>query len=122
IGEGDPDIARRLATDAMSLTLIIELIFCLLGSFLLEPQFMMLGATSELIPLIRSYMAIWLFSAPCLMIPMVGLAALRAMGMSQGQGYLMSGAAVVNALLDPLLVFWLLGFPVLGRTGAVTPA
>lgn len=122
VGEGDPEKARRLATDAMSLTLIIALIFCLLGWFLLEPLFMMLGATSELIPLIRSYMAIWLFSAPCLMIPMVGLAALRAMGMSQVQGYLMSGAAVVNALLDPLLIFGLLGFPALGLPGAALAA
>jgi putative MATE family efflux protein len=122
IGEGDSWKARRLATDAMSLTLIISVCFCALGWYFLEPLFMALGATRELVPLIRAYMAIWFFSAPCLMIPMVGLAALRAMGMSHIQGYLMSGAAVVNALLDPLLIFGLLGFPALGLPGAALAA
>lgn len=122
IGEGDPSKARRLATDAMSLTLLIAVCMCLLVWWLLEPLFYALGATPELIPLIRSYMSVWLFSAPCLMVPMVSLAALRAMGMSHIQGYLMSGAALVNALLDPLFIFGLFGFPELGLQGAATAA
>ncbi|MFC3113935.1 MATE family efflux transporter [Cellvibrio fontiphilus] len=118
IGEGDSNKARRLATDAMSLTFIISASVCLLGWLTLEPLFLALGATPELIPLIRSYMAIWYFSAPCLMVPMVCLSALRAMGMSQVQGYLMGGAALLNVLLDPLLIFGLLGFPAMGLQGA----
>lgn len=122
IGEGDSSKARRLATDAMSLTLIISVSVCLLGWFMLEPLFLALGATPELIPLIRGYMSIWFFSAPCLMVPMVSLAALRAMGMSQVQGYLMSGAALMNALLDPIFIFGLFGFPSLGLQGAALAA
>ncbi len=118
IGEGDSHKARRLATDAMSLTFIISASVCLLGWITLEPLFLALGATPDLIPLIRSYMSIWYFSAPCLMVPMVCLSALRAMGMSQVQGYLMGGAALLNVLLDPLLIFGLLGFPALGLQGA----
>lgn len=118
IGEGNSSKARRLATDAMSLTLIISVSVCLLGWLTLEPLFLALGATPDLIPLIRAYMSIWYFSAPCLMVPMVCLSALRAMGMSQVQGYLMSGAALVNVLLDPILIFGLLGAPALGLQGA----
>lgn len=118
IGEGDSSKARRLATDAMSLTFIISASVCLLGWLTLEPLFLALGATPDLIPLIRSYMAIWYFSAPCLMVPMVCLSALRAMGMSQVQGYLMGGAALLNVLLDPILIFGLFGFPALGLQGA----
>lgn len=118
IGEGDSNKARRLATDAMSLTFLISASVCLLGWLTLEPLFLSLGATPDLIPLIRSYMSIWYFSAPCLMVPMVCLSALRAMGMSQVQGYLMGGAALLNVLLDPLLIFGLLGFPALGLQGA----
>lgn len=118
IGEGDSTKARRLATDAMSLTLLISASVCLLGWLTLEPLFLMLGAPADLIPLIRSYMSIWYFSAPCLMVPMVCLSALRAMGMSQVQGYLMGGAALVNLLLDPILIFGLLGAPALGLQGA----
>lgn len=118
IGEGDSTKARRLATDAMSLTFIISVSVCILGWITLEPLFLALGATPDLIPLIRSYMSIWYFSAPCLMVPMVCLSALRAMGMSQVQGYLMGGAALVNVLLDPILIFGLLGAPALGLQGA----
>jgi putative MATE family efflux protein len=118
IGEGDSHKARRLATDAMSLTFIISASVCLLGWLTLEPLFLALGATPDLIPLIRSYMSIWYFSAPCLMVPMVCLSALRAMGMSQVQGYLMGGAALFNVLLDPILIFGLFGFPALGLQGA----
>jgi len=118
IGEGDAQKARRLATDAMSLTFIISASVCILGWLCLEPLFLLLGATPELLPLIRSYMEIWFFSAPCLMVPMVCLSALRAMGMSQVQGYLMGGAALLNVALDPLLIFGLWGFPALGLQGA----
>lgn len=122
VGEGDSSKARRLATDAMSLTLIISVSVCVLGWLLLEPIFFSLGATPELIPLIRSYMVVWFFSAPCLMVPMVALAALRAMGMSHVQGYLMTAAAIANAFLDPLLIFGLLGLPSLGLQGAAVAA
>lgn len=122
IGEGDSLAARRLATDAMSLTLLISVSVCLLGWWFLESIFLALGATPELIPLIRGYMAIWFFSAPCLMLPMVSLAALRAMGMSQVQGWLMGGAALVNVLLDPILIFGWLGLPALGLEGAALAA
>jgi putative MATE family efflux protein len=122
IGEGDSSKARRLATDAMSLTLLVAVGVCLLGWLFLEPLFSVLGATPELMPLIRSYMAIWFFSAPCLMVPMVSLAALRAMGMSHIQGYLMSSAALLNVVLDPLLIFGLFGLPELGLKGAAIAA
>lgn len=122
IGEGDSLKARRLATDAMSLTLFISISVCLLAWIMLEPIFFALGATPELMPLIRSYMTVWFFSAPCLMVPMVSLAALRAMGMSHIQGYLMTAAAIANALLDPLLIFGFFGFPGLGLQGAAVAA
>jgi len=118
IGEGDSHKAQRLATDAMSLTLILSASVCLLGWLTLEPLFLALGATPELIPLIHDYMSIWYFSAPCLLVPMVCLSALRAMGMSQVQGYLMSAAALFNVALDPLLIFGLWGLPALGLQGA----
>lgn len=118
IGEGDAATARRLATDAISLTLLISVSMCVLGWLTIEPMFLFLGATPDLVPLIRDYMSIWYISAPCLMVPMVCLSALRALGMSQIQGYLMSAAAIFNAALDPILIFGLLGFPALELQGA----
>ncbi|MGD8175533.1 MATE family efflux transporter [Marinimicrobium sp. ARAG 43.8] len=118
IGEGDSNSARRLATDAISLTFLISATMCLLGWLFLDPLFSLLGATPDLLPLIRDYMSIWFISAPFLMVPMVCLSALRALGLSQIQGYLMGAAALFNALLDPLLIFGLWGFPALELQGA----
>jgi len=118
IGEGDTLRARRLATDAMVLTLILAVLVCLLGWWQLEPLFRLLGASELLIPHIRAYMSIWYLSAPMLMVPMVALSALRAMGMSHVQGYLMSGTAVFNMLLSPLLIFGAWKLPGMGLEGA----
>ncbi len=118
IGSGGQGEARRLATDAISLTALISVAVSALGWFTIEPLFSLLGATPELLPLVRDYMGIWYFSAPLLMVPQVSLAALRAMGMSQVQGYLMGGAAILNLLLDPLMIFGLWGFPRMELQGA----
>ena len=118
IGRGDECQARRMATDAVTLTALISISCCFIGWVTIKPLFLLLGATPELIPLINDYMAIWYFGAPLLMIPMVCLSALRAMGLSRVQGYLMGGAAIFNALLDPVLIFGLWGAPRLELEGA----
>jgi putative MATE family efflux protein len=118
IGSGNQVLARRLATDSMSLSALISVAVSLIGWLTIEPLFLFLGASQELIKPIQEYMSIWYFSAPFLMVPMVTLASLRAMGLSSVQGYLMGGAAIFNAILDPLLIFGWYGFPRMELQGA----
>ena len=118
VGAGDSVRAQRLATDAVTLTLLLSVTVCLVGWLTINPLFTLLGASAELLPLIHQYMSIWYISAPCLLVPMVALASLRAMGLSQIQGTLMGLAALFNAALDPILIFGLLGAPQLGLAGA----
>jgi len=118
VGAGDHGLARRLATDSITLTALISVWVSLLGWLTIDPVFTLLGAEPELLIYIREYMEVWYLSAPFLMVPMVTLASLRAMGLSSVQGYLMGIAAVVNGVLDPLLIFGLYGFPRLELQGA----
>lgn len=118
VGAKNHHLAQRMATDAMSLTFLISVLVCAMGWFSIGPLFRLLGAEAGLIPLIHDYMWIWYFSAPCLMVPMVGLASLRAMGLARIQGTLMMAAALLNLILDPLLIFGLWGFPRLELEGA----
>ncbi len=118
VGAGDHVLAKRLATDSMSLTALISVVVSLVGWLSIDLVFGLLGATPELMPYIHEYMDVWYLSAPFLMVPMVTFASLRAMGWSQVQGYLMGAAAIFNALLDPLLIFGLYGFPRLELQGA----
>lgn len=118
IGSGDDYRVRRLATDAVTLATLISTSVCLLGWFTIDLLFVALGATPELLPLIHDYMAIWYLSAPFLIVPMISLSTLRALGQSQIQGSLMVAAAILNAILDPLFIFGLWGFPRLEIQGA----
>ena len=118
IGSNNHHLAQRMATDAMTLTTLISIVVCGIGLATINPLFSLLGAEPELLPLIHDYMWIWYFSAPCLMAPMVGLASLRAMGLARIQGTLMMAAALLNLILDPLLIFGFFGLPRLELQGA----
>lgn len=118
IGAGDQAHTKRLATDGMGLTVILSILSCLLGWLTIDPLFTLLGASQELLPFIHQYMSIWYLSAPFLMIPMVTLASMRAMGEIHVQGYIMIAGALLNAALDPVLIFGLGGFPRLELEGA----
>ncbi|MCW8196148.1 MATE family efflux transporter [Proteobacteria bacterium 005FR1] len=118
IGGGNRERVQRLATDAISLATLVSVAVCILGFLTIDPLFAALGATPRLLPYIHDYMAIWYLGAPFLMVPMISLSALRALGHSQIQGSLMVAAAILNAVLDPLLIFGLAGFPRLEIQGA----
>lgn len=118
MGAGDERQVRRLVTDAISLATLIAVAVSVVGWFTIDPLFLALGATPELLPLIGDYMKIWYMSAPFLVVPMIALSTLRALGYPQIQGSLMVAAAILNAVLDPLLIFGLWGFPRLEIQGA----
>jgi Na+-driven multidrug efflux pump len=80
--------------------------------------FRLLGATDALVPLIKDYMGIWYWSAPASAITWTCLSSIRARGNSMLEGKIIALAALLNAILDPLLIFGLLGFPKLGIAGA----
>jgi Na+-driven multidrug efflux pump len=80
IGEKDQQKVARLTTDSLVLALIIVSVFTILGYFTINPVFRLLGADSETLPFIRSYMQIWYPGMIFLVIPIVGNNAIRATG------------------------------------------
>ncbi len=118
IGEGDHSRVRRLTTDALVLAFGLSALFTVLGLLTIDPLFRRLGVTEALLPLVREYMTIWYAGFFCFLVPMVGLGAIRATGDAKFQSRTMMAAALVNLVLDPLLIFGLLGFPRLELAGA----
>ena len=118
IGEGDHHRVQRLTTD--SLLLVTLIILCVAGlSFIaLRSIFTLIGATDESLPLIKEYMIPWLLGVVFVVIPIVGNSAIRATGDTKTPSMIMVIAAVVNAVLDPLLIFGYGPFPALGIKGA----
>jgi putative MATE family efflux protein len=80
--------------------------------------FTLLGAKADLLPLIHDYMDIWYIGAVFLMSPMVGNAVLRASGDAKTPSLIMAMSGLINAILDPLLIFGIGPFPELGMQGA----
>lgn len=118
IGEGDERKVRRLTTDSLFLSLIIVVAMALMGLATMKPAFKMMGAAEDLYPLIKEYMLVWYLGMIFLIVPMVGNSAIRASGDTKFPSLIMMIAALVNIVLDPLLIFGLLGFPRLGLLGA----
>lgn len=118
IGADDTEQARRIATDALILAFLLTLVLAIIGIATIEPLFRLLGAPREMIPMIGDYMRIWYVGMVFVVVPMVGMASLRATGDARIPGLLMIASAVLNGLLDPLLIFGLGPFPRLELTGA----
>ncbi len=118
IGKGDRLQVQRLTTDSLLLSLLIVGIFSTLGLNTIDPLFSSLGAKPELLPLIRDYMSIWYLGMVFLVVPLIGNNALRACGNTLVPSLIMTLAAGMNILLDPLFIFGWGPIPALGLQGA----
>ena len=118
IGEGDQHQVQRLTTDSLGLSLLFVGSGVLIGLLTIEPLFRALGASEELLPLIRQYMLIWYPGSIAVVIPMVGNNAIRATGDTTTPSMVMLTAVCINIILDPLLIFGIGPFPRLELAGA----
>ncbi|MEZ5758467.1 MAG: MATE family efflux transporter [Emcibacteraceae bacterium] len=117
-GNKDDQEIKCLATNTLLFTVILSLTFTVVGLLTIDPLFTAMGAEEKILPLIREYVTIWYLSPIFIMVPMTGGAAMRALGDTGLQGKLMLFSALANAVLDPILIFGLIGFPELGFQGA----
>jgi putative MATE family efflux protein len=118
VGEGDSGLVRRLATDALTLAFMISMVLSVTGIVSLDLLFTLMGASPEVLVLIRDYMVIWYAGYALVLVPMVVIGAVRATGDTKLQARLMMASAVINLILDPLLIFGMLGLPRLELQGA----
>lgn len=118
IGSGDDSKVKELTTHALLLALLVVCVVSVLGLLFQRPIFRALGAKEALLPLIEAYMTIWFIGIGFLVIPMVGNGAIRATGDSRSPMLMMLTAAIVNGILDPILIFGLGPVPAMGLQGA----
>ncbi len=111
IGRGDQEAVKRLTTDSLVLSVLIVLITVIVGLLTMDPLFRLLGAEGEHLELVKQYMRIWYPGVVCVVIPMVGNAAIRAAGNTRIPSMLMLCAIGINLVLDPLLIFGIGIFP-----------
>ncbi|GAB5467869.1 MAG: MATE family efflux transporter [Rhodospirillales bacterium] len=107
IGRGDRDGARRLVAHNASATILISLPLALASWFLIPDFLDLLGATGRTHELAVIYLQIILPSMPLLALAMAGGGVLRAVALPRLAMWSTVGGGLVNAALDPLLIFGL---------------
>jgi len=118
IGRRDLEHAKRLTTDSAVLATSILGVMGIIGLLTIDPVFKLLGATPELMPTIHEYMKVWYWLAPMDACLWTCLASLRARGRADLEAKIITCAALINLVLDPIFIFGLFGFPRLEVMGA----
>ena len=107
LGAGDYVLARRRATNSLIYGVVFGALFAAGVWFNLASLVRLLGADGETLTLAIHYLQIIVPSLPFLLVGMVGGAILRAHGDAQRAMMATVIGGVVNAVLDPILIFGL---------------
>lgn len=118
IGKEDHSRAKRLVTDSLILSFLITATVCVVGVLTINPLFRLLGAPDDMIPMIRGFMIILYSGVPFVVVGMVGMSGMRATGDTRLPSKLMIAGAVLNVILDPILIFGVGPIPAMGLNGA----
>ncbi len=118
LGSNKIDEARFDASISIMVAVVLVLALSLIGYLLIDPVFTLLGAGQQVLPLIHDYMNIWFIGSVFLITPMIGNSVLRASGDTKTPSIVMGGAGLINALLDPMLIFGFGPIPAMGIQGA----
>ncbi|MCH2078358.1 MAG: MATE family efflux transporter [Rhodobacteraceae bacterium] len=107
LGAGNEVEAREKATTSLVWGVIFGSIFAALVWLNIPSLVALMGAAGETQALATSYLRIIIPSLPLLLIGMVGGAVLRAYGDARRSMFATVAGGVVNAVLDPILIFGL---------------
>ena len=108
----------RVTIHAMLLGIVTGAVVISVGLATIDPLFTLLGADDTTLPIIRRYMRIYYWGGIFLVVPMITNSVLRASGDAKTPALIMTTAAIINVVLDPILIFGLFGFPRLEVEGA----
>ena len=107
LGAGQPEQARETCSNGLVLGLVLTVIFAAAVWINIPYAVALIGAEGKTAELAISYLQIVVPSLPFLMIGMTGGAILRAHGDARGAMMATIYGGLVNAVLDPILIFGL---------------
>jgi putative MATE family efflux protein len=113
---------RRITGHAMLLAVVCAAAVLAIGLMTIDPLFRLLGADENTLPLIHQYMQIYYWGGIFLVAPMIANSVLRASGDAKRPAMIMTTAAILNIIIDPVLIFGLFGFPRMEIAGAALGA
>ena len=118
IGRHEHEHAARLVTHGIALIVGVTVVLSAAGYLLMTPVFTRLGADIQVRVFITAYMHTWYVGAVFMALPMLGNGILISMGDSRSASGLMIFGPLLNAILNPIMIFGWLGCPALGIMGS----
>lgn len=119
LGEKNQETVNKSATNGIFLMLLSSLLFLLVGIFFVKPFYNMQGTES---PAITEYGIQYLTIVCCCSIGIFTQVTFERLLQSTGKTVLamitQATGAIINLILDPIMIFGLLGCPKLGVAGA----
>ena len=109
---------KKMSSRSLLLGFIIIILFVIVGLLTIRPVFSLLGAEGVILEYINDYMEIWYFGIIFIIISMIGNNIIRATGNTFFPGMLMLSSAILNGILDPILIFGFAKIPAMGIKGA----
>ena len=118
LGEQKPKQANRVACTGIFLSLVSALLFVFIGLFAMDLYFRTQSDVAEIIDMGRSYLSICCIGSVGVFGEIIFERLLQSTGKTVLSMYSQMLGAVINIILDPILIFGLLGFPQMGVAGA----
>jgi len=110
--------ANQTAGQILFLSAFLGILVILLGTIFCDPVLRFFGATKSILPVSRIYLEIVVFGAPFMFFMMMSDYLFRAEGNPNVPMFIIITSAVLNAVLDPFLIFGWGPFPEMGIRGA----
>ena len=118
LGEKDFDKVNKIATNAVFLATMSYVVFLIIGLFFVEPFFCSQTDMEEIIQYGIDYLSICCCASLGIFIQMMFERMLQATGKTIYSMYTQLSGAIVNLILDPILIFGMFGMPAMGIKGA----
>ncbi|MBE9546130.1 MAG: MATE family efflux transporter [Proteobacteria bacterium] len=110
--------ARQTAGQAIFLSLFFGILIILSVTLYHEPILRFFGATKDILAMSQKYFVVVVFGSPFLFFMLMSDNLFRAAGNPNYSMYVIISSTILNAILDPLLIFGLGPFPAMGIQGA----
>ncbi len=105
LGKQHYEEAGNMAATGFFAALAAGTLICLVGQIFLEPLAMLLGSTATILPYTKAYLQVILLGAPWMTSSLVLNNQLRYQGSASYAMVGIASGAVLNIVLDPLLIF-----------------
>ena len=118
LGERRFDDANAVAENGLLLAVLSWLIFLIFGLFFTRTFFMSFTSNTEIIEMGTQYLSICTILSVGIFVSVTTERIMQATGKTIYTMFTQGSGAIINIVLDPILIFGWLGFPAMGIAGA----